>query len=324
MRDWKSVLAAACLLMAPAAFANEPLRPARDAAAAAEAGAGRVFGRVLVVEGGKERPVSAWTEVLRLRIRSLATGQTQVLRIEGGDGFVWPLKPGEYVIQSVLFRQSIFRLWAGFTVPESGRAAYIGDLRAIVDGQRIRIAFADTYEETLKGVEARLAEAKAEPIEARMRPERDPGSYARVTWICGPEWQLKCDRNYQGVQAVLPEGAYEGFPRQATRTPLFEWKPSQAEGVAYDLAIYDAFLPESVLEGRRHERAGLVHYAEGLAEPRLQLDAPLAPGRKYMWSVRLRKGDVVSNWTTTSYFTFFLVGSASGSGQWYGFETPEQ
>lgn len=324
MRSWAFALAIAGLVATPPAFAEERLRPAGDAAAVAEADLGRVFGRVLVVEGGKERPVSAWTEVLRLRIRSLATGQTQVPRIEGDDGFVWPLKPGEYVVQSVLFRQSIFRLWAEFTVPEPGRAAYIGDLRAILDGQRVRIAFADTYEATLKGFEARLAEAKAEPLKARMRPERDPGSYARVTWICGVEWQLKCDRNTQGVQAVQPEGAYEGFPRQATRMPLFEWKPSPAEGVAYDLAIYEAFLPESFLDGWRHERAGLAYYAEGLQEPRLKLDAPLAPGRKYMWSVRLRKGDVVSNWTTTSFFTFFLIGSASGSGQWYGFETPEQ
>jgi len=43
-----------------------------------------------------------------------------------------------------------------------------------------------------------------------------------------------------------------------------------------------------------------------------------------MWSVRLRNGDTVSSWTTTSYFAFFIVGSARGSGQWYGFTTPDK
>jgi len=306
------------------AGAEEPLKPDDEAAATAEAGYGRVFGRAAVVEDGKERPISPWTEVFRVRIRSLATGQTQALRIDGDGSFVWPLKPGEYVIQSVYFRRTTARLWAVFSVPPPGRAAYIGDLRAILDRNRVGIAIADAYEEASKAAEARLTEAKSEPVKALMQREREPGSYARITWICSPEWGLQCDRNHQGVEAVLPEGASGGFPHVPTLTPLFAWKPSAAEGVAYDLAIYEAYMPESFVDGRRRERGRQVHYVEALREPRFQMEVPLPPGKSYLWSVRLRQGDTVSNWTTTSYAAFLLVVAVSGSGQWYGFETPGQ
>lgn len=154
-----------------------------------------------------------------------------------------------------------------------------------------------------------------------MRPEI-VGSYKRVVEICARAWEIECDRTYQGVAALLPEGTNEGSETTAGLTPQFEWKPSKMLGISYDVAIYES---ESLnLLGTIKERGKLAAYAEGLREAKFQLDKPLEPGKKYLWSVRLRQDETVSTWTTTSYFAFFIIGSARGSGQWYGFTTPDR
>jgi hypothetical protein len=94
------------------------------------------------------------------------------------------------------------------------------------------------------------------------------------------------------------------------------------EGVTYDLVIYEAFKPELDLTGMHRERGKLIFYAEGIRDPRYQLESPLPGDAPYMWSVRLRKDDTVSTWTVTSYFVFFIVGSVRGSGKWYGSRRP--
>ena len=298
--------------------------PDDEATATAEAGYGRVFGRVVVIEDGKERTHSTFFPEFRMRIRSSQTDATQLVDVTGDGSFYWPLKPGEYVIQTLLHGTGKMRLWAVFTAPEPGRAAYIGDMRVFLDRGRFGVTFRDDYAAALKGLQARLAEAKLEPVKALMRPEV-VGSYKRMIGICAPIWGIECNRTYQGVEAIRPEGTNESYPTTSSLTPAFEWLPSKAEGVSYDLAIYQAdslvFLDPLNLH---IERGKLAHYAEALREPKYQLTVPLQPGRKYMWSVRLRNGDTVSSWTTTSYFAFFIVGSARGSGQWYGFTTPDK
>jgi hypothetical protein len=107
--------------------------------------------------------------------------------------------------------------------------------------------------------------------------------------------------------------------------PSFEWKPSTAEGVTYDIAIYES-LPLTAfdsLPGAAKQRGKLAAYVEGLQEPKFQPGTPLQPNKRYFWSVRLRNGDLVSGWSTSSYFAFFIVGWATGSGDWFGFTTPD-
>jgi hypothetical protein len=318
----RALAALLAFLAASAVLADDALVQENPALATSEAGYGRVFGRIVMVEDGREREISAMLDVVRVRIRAAATDQTQALRVTGDGRFEWALKPGEYILQSFYYRQSLFRIWNAFTVPEPGRAAYLGNLRVIVDGRRMALEFVDAWDDEAKVREARFRDMGVEPEKALLRREAPVGSYARVASICAKGWGIECTRNFQGVEPVRPEGAYQGYPRQETRTPFFEWKPSQAEGIAYDFAIYEAFDP-GLFEGRT-ERGRLVFYKEGLAEPRFQLEEPLPAGRRYMWSVRLRKGDLVSTWTSTSYFAFLLVAWTSGSGQWFGFEIPDR
>jgi len=317
----RSVIALVMALNFLPAVAAEPLVPDDEATSTTEAGYSRVFGRIVVIEGGKERSLSVW-DGFSVRLRSLNTDESQIILLGDDGNFYWPLKPGEYVIQSFAHGNSRMRFWFTFTAPEPGRAAYLGHLRLTLDRGRVDIAFADEYEAALRRVEPRLAKWKLEPLKALMRPEERLGSYQRLLGICAKPWGLECDRSYQGVVAVQPEGTFEGYPTTSSRTPLFEWKPSPTEGVAYDLAIYEAFTPSSDFLGLYRERGKLIFYVEGIPEPRYQLESPLPADRKYMWSVRLRRGDTVSTWTNTSYFAFFIVASVRGSGKWYGFETP--
>jgi hypothetical protein len=99
-------------------------------------------------------------------------------------------------------------------------------LRVIVEQRRFAFGLGDQYDAAVKRNEQRLAKEKVETVRALMRPEERLGSYRNMLPICAKAWGLECDRSYQGVIAVLPEGTYEGYPTTASRTPLFEWKPS--------------------------------------------------------------------------------------------------
>ena len=43
---------------------------------------------------------------------------------------------------------------------------------------------------------------------------------------------------------------------------------------------------------------------------------------KYEWSVRVRDGDTVSTWSTTSQFTFLIVAAVFTHGDWFSLSTP--
>lgn len=313
-------LALASTLAAPSALAGEPLIPADESAAAAQAGYGRVFGRIVVIEDGKEKTLSVWDD-FRVRLRSLDSDQKQSVAITGDGSFNWPLKPGDYVLQAISYHRSNARLWMSFSVREPGSSAYIGDLRVTVEKGSFGVLLMDQRADIGAPAKDAPEDGKVEPVKALMRPEV-VGSYKRVVDICAKAWEITCDRTYHGVAAVLPEGTNDRSPKTADLMPQFEWKPSGLQGVSYDVAIFES---ESLnLLNTQKERGRLVAYAEGLPETKFRPDKPLEPGKNYLWSVRLRKGDIVSTWTTTSYFAFLIVAAVSGSGQWYAFTTPEK
>jgi hypothetical protein len=73
-------------------------------------------------------------------------------------------------------------------------------------------------------------------------------------------------------------------------------------------------------------RGPVLAYAEGLQKPRYTPPA-LQRGQRYEWSVRLRDGDTVSTWSTTSQTAIapvlfpgmVFVGGGSSFGQYFGF-----
>ncbi len=89
-----------------------------------------------------------------------------------------------------------------------------------------------------------------------------------------------------------------GLPRVTFLRPLFTWEPADP-GVQYDFIIYEShYIGSSFTEwaiGRE------VYYREGLKEPHHELEVPLQPNRAYYWSVRVRHGETVSDWSRFDY-----------------------
>ena len=306
--------------------------PVQESSATAEAGYGRAFGQFRYVEDGKEvtwGSVFPSTDSLTLFVRPAGGGQMQYMDVPADGGFFWPLKGGDYTIVGFqLARRGgatvtrTMRLMAGFSVPQAGQAVYIGDLLLESRAGASRVEVLDRYEVARQRVEQRLAAAKLAAAKGLMQVEAPPGRHGRITAICAAAWAVGCDSDYQGVRPLQPEGTERSYVRVANLTPALEWKPPGRPGATYDVAIYESLDFSYGLSGSvRGLRGALVAYAEGLAEPRY-VAPPLEAGKRYQWSVRLRDGDTVSSWSTTSYSLFLLIAGRRTSGQYFAFETP--
>jgi hypothetical protein len=321
----RAVLAGVVLALL-SACGQMPTAPVSEEVGTSAAGYGRAFGRIVFTESGKERKWSSGAfaiDVLTLYVRTQSTGKLQKMEIQGDGSFLWPLQPGEYVIVAYQMVQynATGRLWTTFSVPASGQAVYIGDLAIDTSGSGYRFHVEDNYDEALKKVEARLAKANLEPAKALMTLEPRLGNYEGVRGICAVQWGLKCGTSFQGVEPVSPGKPSGGYPTIGSVTPLLEWKPAPGF-VHYDLVVYETIPLMTMGAASPSVRGPLVSYVEDLGEPRYQVAAALKPGTRYDWSVRLRDGNVVSSWSSTGYFVFFVVGWASGWGNWFGFTTP--
>lgn len=306
--------------LALASCAQAPVAPGADPTTAPAAEAGRAFGRVLLVESGRDVEFSFLSRLM-LFVQSTRTGEIQRMDFTSAGGrFSWPLPPGEYAIVSYSRLNRVGRIWTTFSVPSPKEAAYIGDLRIETSQQGYRFSIRDTFADALKDAEAGLARDGFTPVKALMRLEERVGSFRRMTSICSAEWGLECDRTNQGVKPVSPLHSVLPHPATESQTPQLVWTPVSREGVTYDVAIYESLSAPSL--GLARARGGLFAYAEGLKDASFQPATPLAAGKRYDWSVRLRQGDTVSSWSTTGYFVFFVVGWAAGSGNWFGFATP--
>jgi len=244
------------------------------------------------------------------------------MQIEGDGRFIWPLQSGDYVIVAfTVASQGAGRLWTTFSIPQAGQAVYIGDLRIVeTTGSRYGFDIENRYEEALNKVKVQLVEGRFEPVVGLMEPEQEVGTYSRVRGICAKDWGVNCDKQVLGVEPVLPAGTLAGYPAVPDLTPLLEWKPSISQDITYDVAIYESLLIAAPNAPR--VRGALISYAQDLKEPRFKLSEPLKAGKQYEWSVRLRAGDTVSTWSVTNYFVFFVIGSVSSRGQWFGLSTP--
>lgn len=328
------VLLAATLVLA--GCEGMPERVAHEDGATASAGYGRAFGRVHYTEGGKEFDWGAFglqTHDLTLFVRPLPDGPMQFMPMEGSGAFVWPLRPGDYEIIGLQRRtSSAARSWrtasvvARFRVPEAGTAVYIGDLRVRADNRSSHVRVLDEFEGARGRAEPRIAKGGFHVARGLMELQKSQvGSFRRWEPICLGSFGVSCDDTHQGVVPLAPEGTGLSFPVVKDGRPLLEWKPAAHADVTYDVAIYESFKFGYGFNGQVDRLRGRrVAYAENLKEPRFVPAEPLAPGKRYEWTVRARRGDVVSTWSSTRYSVFLLVAARSASGLWFGFETPDR
>lgn len=318
--------------------ADLPSKPLPDDMATVEAGYGRAFGKIEIVEDGKN---ASWGDApfmdgLMIYVRSASTGEMQHMQIERDGYFRWPLKPDDYAIVGYVMsrpggsgmvrmtRENIGRLMTTFSVPKAGQAVYIGHLRAFT-GRNSGADILDRYDDAQGHVGERLAAGGFRPVKALMHPEPSTGRYARVRGICDNGWGIVCTPELQGVEPISPQVTAGGFPVTDSLLPRLEWRSSSRPDVTYDVVVFESLWvrPAGLDRGRSRMAGPLVAYAEGLREPRFT-PAGLLPGKVYVWSVRLRESDTVSTWSSTSYSHFLLVGANWGSGNYFVFATPSK
>jgi hypothetical protein len=136
---------------------------------------------------------------------------------------------------------------------------------------------------------------------------------------------ISCTRS-TGVKPIYPEVGYHNITliKVDSLQPTFRWKPWLG-AVTYDLIIYEAITkPWSFWTGVQQQQVGReIYYREGLKETEHKIEEPLRPRTAYFWSVRIRKGQEVSDWSLYDYPAFWY---AINKGWHYPFlfDTPEK
>lgn len=242
---------------------------------------------------------------------------------KSGD-FAWSLPPGEYTILAFEWinqGKTVVPFRAVFSLPAGARAVYIGDLLLAVQKGRPLVGVHDGFEEALSKFEEKSLDQEQWLTKSIVTKEDVLGNWETIKYICSEDWHLACTKNQKGVSPLHPTDG-KGFDVIDSLRPVFEWAPSSDGDVTYDFALFEDARYRKGGFAAEHTRGRILAYVQGLTKPTWQPETPLEPGQKYYWSVRLRKGEQVSNWSSYSYFNFFLVGFSSGYGQWFKFATP--
>jgi hypothetical protein len=296
-----------------------------------------VFGQVEVYEDNEATKWGmTWSgqQEFRLLIIPPDSNTASVYRLREDGRFYWGLIPGEYTILGYDFTKSTIldmtlgggtkrfrrdRLWLKFTVPPETRSLYIGDLAIVTDRDRYSVQTKDDYEEAVEAYRTEFPDAKDVPVKMLLTAQQKLGVYEQVTDICADDWGLECRRMHRGVMPTYPEFVGSRSLRLDTLTPNLKWKGSSDPDVTYDIAIHQVAMYTTAGIGKQYMRAEQVVYAENLKHPSFQVRSPLKPDTRYFWSVRLRRGKTVSNWSSFHYTKFRF----SGHGHWFSFFTPE-
>jgi hypothetical protein len=236
-------------------------------------------------------------------------------RLTGDGSLRIPLDPGDYFLAEWEWHQKDMNsphekirgaIGASFHVPSGAQATYVGDLTIAFSGRRYAYKVEDlaapasaailsAYPRLAGNVTTNLLEVKTPPVAGTRVP------------ICNAVWGARCDDKLEGVEPIEPAQAGSQFPSVPDLAPRLEWKRVGGEGVTYDVVIYEA-LPYGPPLRMNYVQGPMVDYAEGLATPTYQVKTPLRPRSYYFWSVRLRKGETVSEWSSMSYREFsFLI-----------------
>jgi hypothetical protein len=280
-----------------------------------------VIGRVQVFEDGKPTKIgTTWWEAgyLRLLLRRANDSEIISYNIPDPGFFSWSLSPGEYSILGFV----TLRLY--FSIPPNEKEAYIGDIILSFKDSYYVYDVNDSYAEAIENFNSKMQESKIMPKREIAQKEKPPGTFTRVMNICNAAWGVDCKHGIIGVKPIYPSGV-RGNVVDSTM-PTLKWTASSQPEVAYDIAIYDVVkYPRNQTGLVKDSITGkLVHYSQGVAQPSLKLLQPLRPNTQYYWSVRLRKGETVSTWSTCVIVDFYVLALEVGRGQLFSFTTPDK
>lgn len=130
--------------------------------------------------------------------------------------------------------------------------------------------------------------------------------------------------SFQGIKPVSPEVGNPNFPTQTdSLLPTFRWEASAEPETTYDFIVYEGIKVESFLEGIKRSVGKEVYYRQGLKASEHKIEEPLQPDAEYYWSVRMRRGDKVSDWAKYDYTLFLGTAYMHAGDQPFIFKTPK-
>ena len=248
------------------------------------------------------------------------------ITLSGSGEFYWKVGPGDYALVSFQYSAAGARhninLGAEFTVPDSPSSVYIGDIVVVVKDYRHAVGIADHYEESITRLQKEYPDHPAPTIRNLISVEQNVGNYTAIRGACSAAWGIDCERHQYGVAPLNPEHQTGGYTKINTLTPTFKWRASKRPEVHYDLIVRKSVSCGGLVLFKEGLHGELVVYEEDLSQPSYKLQQRLEPNTNYIWSVRFREGDIVSTWSSTGHFTFFIIGSSWSRGDWFRFCTP--
>jgi hypothetical protein len=128
---------------------------------------------------------------------------------------------------------------------------------------------------------------------------------------------MACSTRIHGVTPISPK-AQDSFAAVETLQPTFRWKPAAEGDVRYDFIILESHPHYREVVGRE------VYYREGIQEPEHTLEVSLQPDREYYWSVRVRHGQEVSEWSGSSHWQFGYPAAHIWDEPFFRFRTPSK
>ena len=241
--------------------------------------------------------------------------------------FYWALAPGDYHVLGFVKRhfnnETSGRLWAEFTVPAGAGSVYIGDLTIRLAGGAVDAEVSDDLDSNFEALARKYPRRSQTPTWSLMKMVADQGSFTDIVEGCGG-WGIDCDESFRGVTPLRPmtDGAPAG--QVANLSPTLEWIPSVGDGrIRYDVVVFEEIAFTYGLGAFASKLPGpAVAYVQNLWAAQFTVAGPLRAGARYNWSVRLRRGDIVTVWSRYKYTGFRLPGLSRHSGPWFLFTTP--
>jgi hypothetical protein len=129
---------------------------------------------------------------------------------------------------------------------------------------------------------------------------------------------------FYGVTAINPKAGHPYNPTKVENLqPTLKWKsPTQAD-VTYDIIIFEGITTDH-RQGTKRAVGKMVYYRERIKETYHKVEDPLEPDKEYYWSVRVREGDKVTEWSRYDYFLYGVVAYVKGNNLWFMFKTPKK
>lgn len=126
------------------------------------------------------------------------------------------------------------------------------------------------------------------------------------------------------IKPVYPEvGNPKSNPDKVeSLQPVLEWEPSKYTEASFDLIVLEVLKDESFWEGTKRSIGDTVYYKEDLKGTSHKIEVELKPDTEYYWSVRIRRGDEVSDWSRYNYEVFLLLSYTKISNSLFRFKTP--